>query len=180
MSPTCIVLDGLGNGLNVGSIMRTAEAFGFTDVRVVCARKYRNKNLSRASRGAHALLDITYYENPREMVDDLERSGFRIVVVTETGATAVDCASYADDVALVFGNEGVGPSKEARDAAYGSITIPMCGFSDSLNVGVAAGIVLFHARKALGENARRENEKYSGLLTLKRSLGIRDMRKNVL
>ncbi len=136
-----LVLDGVQDPGNVGSILRSAAAAGFRQVALSpdCAQAWSPKVL-RAAMGAHFFLDI---HEGCDLVAFL--TGFR----GESIVTALDAddALYALEltgpVAWVFGSEGQGVRTEVMEVARRTIRIPMPGQVESLNVAAAAAICLF-------------------------------------
>ena len=136
-----VVLDGLQDAGNLGSILRTAAAAGFRQIVLSadCAQAWSPKTL-RAAMGAHFQLDI--HENV-DLVDFLTR--YRgLAVATRLGAgESLYELKLKLPVAWVFGNEGQGIRAEVAAAIRQSIEIPMPGATESLNVAAAAAICLF-------------------------------------
>ena len=136
-----VLLDGIQDPGNLGSILRSAAAAGFRQIllSVDCAQAWSSKTL-RAAMGAHFLLDI------HERCDlPSFLGGYRGQSVT----TALDAATdlYSLDlkspVAWVLGNEGQGVSEAVAQSTMLRVRIPMPGATESLNVAAAAAICLF-------------------------------------
>ncbi|HSN15076.1 MAG TPA: RNA methyltransferase, partial [Anaeromyxobacteraceae bacterium] len=131
---------------NVNAVLRTCEAFGIQEVHAIEGpmKPYdRNKKISQ---NADTWLDLRRWSSTGECLAQLKREGFAIYA-TRLGEGARDLGelSFAGKVALVFGNESRGVSKEALALADASFAIPMRGFVQSLNVSVAAAISLAKA-----------------------------------
>ncbi|MBB3256574.1 TrmH family RNA methyltransferase [Paraburkholderia bannensis] len=138
---TCIVLDGLQDAGNVGSILRSAAAAGIERVFCTPGTAYAwSSKVLRSAMGAHFLLKV--YENvePQALIDML---GVPVVITDSHGAKAIDEADLTGQVAWVFGNEGAGVSQVWRDAAALRVTIPQPGGMESLNVAAAAAVCVF-------------------------------------
>lgn len=142
-----VLLDGVQDPGNVGTLLRTAAAAGVRQVLLSpgCAAAWSPKVL-RAGQGAHFVLEIH---------EDAELAGF---MANYRGTTAVTCldgatslyeAQWQGPLAWVFGAEGQGVSAALIDAARLKIRIPMPGAVESLNVAAAAAVCLF-------ETLRRE------------------------
>lgn len=137
-----VVLDAVQDPGNFGAIVRSADAFGAA---LVCALPGTvdpwNPKAVRAAAGSS--LRVPIIETAAEpLVDFLHGSGFRILGAAADG-TAVDRIAAAPRQALVLGNEGAGLSAAVRDMLDECVAIPIRGRADSLNVGVAAGILLY-------------------------------------
>ena len=136
-----LVLDGVQDPGNLGSILRSAAAAGFRQVALSpdCAQAWSPKVL-RAAMGGHFFLDI------HEGCDLLAfLSGFRgeSIVTALDAVDALYALDLAGPVAWVFGSEGQGVRPEVMEAAGRKIRIPMPGKAESLNVAAAAAICLF-------------------------------------
>lgn len=140
-SKDSIVLDGIQDPGNLGTLLRTAAAAGFTQVILSpdCVSAWSPKVL-RAGQGAHFLLDI-------HEAQDLP--GFLKGFTGTSIATRLDAthtlyqSQWQNPAAWIFGSEGQGVSPEVMAGAKLHITIPMPGKMESLNVGAAAAICLF-------------------------------------
>lgn len=147
-----VLLDGIQDPGNVGTLLRTAAAAGFSQVLLSgdCAAAWSPKVL-RAGQGAHFVLD---------MVEDADLPAF---LTTYRGTAAVTCLEgaqslYAVDLgqptAWVFGSEGQGVRPEVMAAAGLKVRIPMPGAVESLNVGAAAAVCLFETvRRRLADGS---------------------------
>lgn len=138
---TAVVLDGVQDAGNVGSILRSAAAAGVT--RVFCApgTAYAwSSKVLRAGMGAHFLLEIYEDVVPETLI---ERLAIPVALTDSHGAQALDMCDLSGAVAWVFGNEGAGVSEPWRAADGLRVTIPQPGGMESLNVAAAAAVCLF-------------------------------------
>ncbi|WP_153100150.1 TrmH family RNA methyltransferase [Paraburkholderia hayleyella] len=141
VTQTCVVLDGVQDAGNVGSILRSAAAAGIGHVFCApgTAGAWSSKVL-RSAMGAHFLLHL--YEN----VDSpmlIERLALPVVITDSHGAAALYDCDLTGPCAWVLGNEGAGVSAVWREAVTQRVTIPQPGGMESLNVAAAAAICLF-------------------------------------
>lgn len=142
-----VVVDGMVDLGNVSAIMRSAEAFGIQTVHAVDAAD-AFKRSRRTTRGADKWLDRYGWEDPQSCLGALRSAGHRILLAdASTAATPLADVDLTGRVALVFGNERDGVADTTRDLVDGSIAIAMEGFVESLNVSVAASIVLHEAHR---------------------------------
>lgn len=141
-----IILDGLQDPGNVGTIVRTAEAFGFPGMIVLegTASPFSPKAV-RASMGSCLGIRIA-----RCAVEEIKRLPHRILVLGTQGKKTLSPALFENQVAVCFGQEATGIRKEVFDMAADTVSIPMKGKTESLNVAVAAGIVMACAAGVLG------------------------------
>lgn len=143
-----VVLDRLQDPGNIGTIIRTAEGAGYGAVITVkgTADVFSPKTI-RAAAGSVFRMPIVQVENNAELRSLADRLGKQLVV------TAFDTDKYYFDVdlskkiALVIGNEGNGVSEELMNLADIKVKIPMDGKLESLNASVAAGILMYEAKR---------------------------------
>lgn len=138
-----ILLDGVQDPGNLGTLLRTAAASGIRQAWLspACASAWSPKVL-RAGQGAHFALSI--HEDVDLLAAVAEFSGTTAVTCLD-GATSLYEARWNSPVAWVFGAEGQGVRRELIDAATLRIRIPMPGTVESLNVSAAAAVCLFEA-----------------------------------
>ncbi len=149
-----VILHNIRSAHNVGSIFRTADGAGVTKIflcgytpapidrfgRVV-------EEIQKTSLGASVVVPWEHFDSTEECIQVLRKDGVRIIAV-EQHARAIPYteSQTKGDTAFIFGNEIDGVPKEFSENADEVIHIPMSGMKESLNVGISAGIVLFHAR----------------------------------
>ena len=137
----CLLLEGVQDPGNAGSILRTAAAAGVDQVwlNAGCADVWSPKTL-RAGMGAHFLLPII-----ERLETEQALTSFRgdIVVTTLTNAESLYASDLRGDLVLVLGSEGGGVSAELLAQATRRLHIPMSSRIESLNVAAAAAVCLF-------------------------------------
>jgi tRNA G18 (ribose-2'-O)-methylase SpoU len=146
-----LVVGGIGvaNHDNMGGLFRNALAFGADAVlldRTCCDPLYRKA--IRVSVGAALAVPFRRGGTAEELLDRLEREGFRMLALSPSGAKAIGDVTLADRLALLLGAEGPGlPETILRRAV--PVRIPMSGRIDSLNLATSAGIALarLHERR---------------------------------
>ena len=144
---TLVVLEGVTNADNVGGIFRNAAAFGVDAVLLsptCCDPLYRKA--IRTSMGATIRVPFARLNDWPTSLADVRATGFTLVALTPR-QSSMTLDQFADSerparVALLLGTEGDGLSEAAMSTADLSITIPMSGLVDSLNLAVACGIAL--------------------------------------
>jgi tRNA (guanosine-2'-O-)-methyltransferase len=141
-----VVMEALADAQNVNAVLRTAEAFGLQEVHVVDGPMKAFDRNKKISQNADKWLEVIRWTSTEECLDQLKARGFRIYA-THLGEGSRDLSelSFAEPVALVFGNEHRGVSAAALAAADLGFAIPMRGFTRSFNVSVAAAVSLFRA-----------------------------------
>ena len=135
-----IVAEALHLRHNLSAILRSAESFGVHDVHLIQPKKAK---ASSAARGAERWLNIHIHESLEDCVDHLHKAGYQLWVADiEAGAHTPHSVPIDKPIAILMGTELTGVSKEARALAEGCIYVPMLGFTQSLNVSVAAACIL--------------------------------------
>lgn len=148
-APLVVVAAGVRDPGNLGALMRSSEAAGATGMLVVdgSADPYRDKAL-RGSSGSVFRLPILAGLGVDTCVERLRSAGLRILVAADV-ADARPCwdVDLGLPSALVVGAEGTGVPSGFTDAADERIAVPLAASVESLNVAVAAGVLLFEARR---------------------------------
>jgi 23S rRNA (guanosine2251-2'-O)-methyltransferase len=148
--PFLLLLDRITDVRNFGAIARTAECLGVQAL-VVPGRGAAqiNGDALKTSAGALNLLPVCRENNLQETVRFLQQSGFTVVACTEKAEEAVGSAEadFSGPVAVLMGSEEDGISPELLRLADVKLKVPMVGQIQSLNVSVAAGIMLFEVAK---------------------------------
>ena len=142
-----LVVENLYDPHNLSAILRSADAFGIQ--RVLLAGMAPEKLNPLVSLGAEKWLTISFEPDREKCVADLRAGGYTIAASAPDGAGAGDLFSWEPrgPVALVLGNEKDGLSEFFLGAADRVVSLPMRGFSQSLNVSVAAGILMWELVK---------------------------------
>ena len=139
-----VVLDGVEDPHNLGAILRTADAAGADGV-VIPERRAAGitATVAKVSAGASEHLPIAKVTNISRTLEDLKSQNLWIVGLDERGSQSYESVDYKMDCALVLGAEGKGLHDLVRKRCDFLVSIPMLGKVASLNVSVAAGIVLY-------------------------------------
>ena len=146
-----VVLDGVEDPHNLGAIIRTAHAAGALAV-VVPERRAAGltETVAKAAAGALALLPVIRVTNINRALESLKEHGFWIFGLDERGTQLHTEADFGARSAIVLGGEGGGLHAQVRKQCDFLLRIPMAGQIASLNVSVAAGVVLFEWRRRTG------------------------------
>ena len=138
---TCVILDGVQDAGNVGSILRSAAAAGVQAVFCTPGTAYAwSSKVLRSAMGAHFLLNVFEDVDADALLALVDAP---VVITDSHGAQPIDECDLTGAAAWVFGNEGAGVSQKWRDAAAHRVTIPQPGGMESLNVAAAAAVCLF-------------------------------------
>ena len=143
-----VILDGVEDPHNLGAIIRTAHAAGATAV-VVPERRSAplTETVARAAAGALEYTPVVRITNVSQTLERLKENRFWIYGLDEGGTELYDRVEYATPTAIVLGGEGKGLHQAVQKHCDVLVRIPMAGPVSSLNVSVAAGIVLFEWRR---------------------------------
>jgi len=147
-----VVLDGVEDPHNLGAIIRTAHAAGAAGV-IVPERRAAGITdvVAKAAAGALEHLPVVRVTNINRALEDLKERGYWIYGLDERGAEDYDRVQYSQPTALVLGAEGKGLHEQVRRHCDVLVRIPIAGKISSLNVSVAAGIVLFEWKRRVGQ-----------------------------
>lgn len=141
-----VVMEAFCDPQNVNAVLRTCDSFGVQEVHVVEGPMKGFDRNKKISQNADKWLDVTRWTSTRECLAALKGRGFAIYVTwLGEGTVGLRDLDFAGPVALVFGNESRGVSDDALALADARYAIPMRGFSQSLNVSVAAAVSLARA-----------------------------------
>ena len=141
-----VVLEDIFQPHNASAVVRTADIFGVQDVHAI-ENKYTNKVSRHVAKGSQKWITSKRYksdgDNTKICLDNLRKEGYQIIATTPHNDS---CLLQDFDVtkksAFVFGVEAEGVSDFVKEQADGFLKIPMVGFTESLNISVAAAIVL--------------------------------------
>jgi 23S rRNA (guanosine2251-2'-O)-methyltransferase len=141
-----VVMDHIRSMHNVGSVFRTADAFLINGI-CLCGITPQppHRDIHKTALGATESVDWVYYEQTTDAVMDLKKQGYSVFAIEQTeGSIALnEVAKNGAPIAFVFGNEVEGVSEEVIALCDGVIEIPQWGMKHSLNISVAAAVVLW-------------------------------------
>ncbi len=146
-----VVLDGVRDPGNVGGILRSAAAFGFSSaVLVSCADPF-SPRATRASMGAIFKTEIAAIGSPEEITEEMIPDGRRLVAADlRPDSIKLQSGCFAPGDVPVIGNEGHGISDRMRALCGASVMIPMAEGTESLNAGAAAAVLMWEYSKTFG------------------------------
>jgi TrmH family RNA methyltransferase len=146
-APLIVVLAGLQDPGNLGTILRSAEAFGASGILSLPGTVSEwNPKAVRASAGSVFRLPLLAVSE-EDCLTRLRKASVKIWTTAVHGAEAADCIDLAGAVALLIGNEGNGVPQELAARADGAVTIPCPGPVESLNAAVATSVLLYEASR---------------------------------
>ena len=148
--PLILVLDSVTDPRNLGAVLRAAEGAGASGVVIPKDRVVGVTAAAvKASAGASEHVPVARETNLRRAIDRMKEAGVW-VYAAEVGGTTYTGLDLAGPAALVLGSEGRGVRRLVREGCDGAVSIPMLGAVESLNVSVAAAILLYEARRQRG------------------------------
>ena len=149
--PFLLILDGIEDPHNLGSIIRTAETAGVHGIIIPKRRNVQvNSTVSKVSTGATTYVKVARVNNLNETIRKLKDSGLWVIGTDGDADTLYYNQDLKGPLAIIIGSEGFGMSKLVKENADILIKIPMKGKITSLNASVSAGIVIYEAVKQRG------------------------------
>lgn len=149
--PVIAVLENVRSAYNVGSVLRTADAFLLEAVYTTGYTAHPpHKQISKTALGADESVTSKHFSNAAEAIADLKAQGYRVLAIEQASDSHLlheFAMEGGDKLAVVFGNEVAGVEQSTILLCDGCIEIPQLGMKHSLNISVAAGIVLWEAAK---------------------------------
>jgi tRNA G18 (ribose-2'-O)-methylase SpoU len=137
--PFHVAIENLGHDFNIGSIVRTANAFLAAEVHIVGRRRWNRRGAMVTDRYQH----LRHHDDVASLAAFAADQRMPVVAVDNgPGAVPIETAVLPERCLLLFGQEGPGLTEEARAAAVQTVSIAQFGSTRSINVGVAAGIAM--------------------------------------
>ena len=143
---------------NASAVVRSCEIFGIQDVHVI-QNKYKFHASNQVAKGAQKWLNFSLFKekntnNTLACIDNLKSKGYKIIATTPHNDSCVlQDFDITQKAAFFFGVEKEGLSKDVLENADGFLKIPMVGFTESLNISVAAAIIL----QSMNEKLKKSN-----------------------
>ena len=148
-----LILDGIEDPHNLGSIIRTAETAGVHGIIIPKRRSVTvNSTVSKVSAGAVEHMKIARVNNINETIRKLKEHGLWIIGTDMNTNTYYYNQDLKGDIAIVIGSEGFGISRLVKENCDMLVKIPMKGKITSLNASVSAGIIIYEAVKQRNRN----------------------------
>jgi len=152
--PLVVLLDGVTDPHNLGAVLRVVDGAGASGVVIPKNRAVGvTAAVVKASAGASEHVRVARETNLRRALERMKEAG--VWTYAAEDRTSAQAKAYTDlnlsgPVALVLGSEGRGIRRLVREGCDGAVSVPMCGVVSSLNVSVAAAVLLFEARRQRG------------------------------
>ena len=150
--PVVIVMDNIRSMHNVGSVFRTADAFLVSAI-YLCGYTPQppHRDINKTALGATETVDWKFYPEASMAVEELRNEGYTVFAVEQVEKSVLlhqFAGMNNEKLAVVFGNEVTGVGEQVLTLCDGSIEIPQFGMKHSLNISIAAGIVLWEIVRA--------------------------------
>lgn len=146
-SDIVVMLDHLEDPHNFGAIIRTCEAAGVKDIIIPKDRSVKvNSTVMKTSAGCLDRVNIYEVTNLVQTINHLKKNNYWIIG-TDMEGTDYKQIDFGGKIVIIIGNEGNGMSRLVKESCDFIATIPMQGEVNSLNASVAAGIIIFEARR---------------------------------
>lgn len=142
-----VVLDGITDPHNYGAILRSCDQFS-ADLVIIPSRRTASETpvVARVSAGAVNYVDVAVVTNLNRALKQLKDAGFWIYGA-DMGGSAAHEIDFKDRIVVVMGSEGSGMHQKVKESCDGIVSIPTTGNVDSLNVSVAAGILMYEVKR---------------------------------
>ena len=144
--PVIAVLENVRSAYNVGSVFRTADAFLLQAIYICGYTAYPpHKEIKKTALGADETVQWKHFKNIADAIAELKKDGFTIYAI-EQAQNSIQLQKFNQPdqkLAIIFGNEVTGVEQTTIEQCDGCIEIPQLGMKHSLNISVAAGIVLW-------------------------------------
>ncbi|KHO28367.1 RNA methyltransferase [Mycolicibacterium setense] len=137
--PLHIAIENFGSDANIGTVVRTANAFAVDTVHIVGRRRWNRRGAMVTDRYQR----LRHHDTTAELLSFAADAGLTVVAVDNVpGAARLEQTELPRDCLLIFGQEGPGITPEAQSGAAVTVSIAQFGSTRSINAGVAAGIVM--------------------------------------
>ena len=137
--PFHVAIENFGHDHNIGTVVRTANAFAAAGVHIVGRRRWNRRGAMVTDR----YMQVHHHDTVAELAAFAAGHGLAVVAVDNTpGAQRLETAALPRECLLLFGQEGPGVTSDARAAAAMTVSIAQFGSTRSINAGVAAGIAM--------------------------------------
>ncbi|OAK56397.1 TrmH family RNA methyltransferase [Rhodococcoides kyotonense] len=137
--PLHVAIENFANDANIGTVVRTANAFAAQAVHIVGRRRWNRRGAMVTDRYQH----LHHHATVADLLEFAAERGLTVVAVDNTpGSVPIETAELPRECLLLFGQEGPGVTDEARGGASMTVSIAQYGSTRSINAGVAAGIAM--------------------------------------
>ena len=137
--PFHVAIENFENDMNIGTVVRTANAFLAREVHIVGRKRWNRRGAMVTDRYQH----IRHHETVADLMEWAAAEGIPVVAIDNTpGSVPLETAELPRECVLLFGQEGPGVTEAAQKASVMTCSIAQFGSTRSINAGVAAGIAM--------------------------------------
>ena len=137
--PFQVAIENFGHDHNIGTVVRTANAFGAASVHIVGRRRWNRRGAMVTDRYQH----LHHHADVASLIEHADDAGLVVVAVDNVpGSVPIETADLPRNALLLFGSESEGLTPDAKAAARMTVSIAQFGSTRSINAGVAAGIAM--------------------------------------
>tara|TARA_R110002072_G_scaffold302402_2_gene485167 strand:+ start:36729 stop:37409 length:681 start_codon:yes stop_codon:yes gene_type:complete len=151
-----VVMESISKEHNSSAVLRTCDCFGIQNLHTIEKGQKIHEPMRDIALGAGNWVDLHTYdkgENPSiECLQSLKKKGYKIVATTPHTDVDINDIEINQPIAVIFGTEKTGISKEVEEMADELVKIPMYGFTESFNISVSAAVALNILRTKLGHS----------------------------
>jgi len=146
----CVFVDSVQDPGNLGTIIRTADASGFSEIFISkgTVDPY-NQKVIRSTMGSILNINIYLVNDNSSFIKELKQNDYQIIATEADTNISYNEVNYNEKVVLIVGNEGSGIEDEILKEADISVKIPIEGTAESLNAGVATGIMMYKIKEVI-------------------------------
>jgi len=137
-----VVMENIFQTQNASAVLRTCECFGIQDIHFIIERYGKVETNQKVHKGSTKWLDIHEYPSTSACLQSLKAQGYTLVATSPTATESIEDLAITDKTAFLFGEELLGLLPSSLEAADKLVSIPMFGFTESLNVSVSAAICI--------------------------------------
>jgi tRNA (guanosine-2'-O-)-methyltransferase len=141
LSSVAVVVEDTYDPHNAVAAVRTSEAFGLHEFHAIEGADHF-RLAPGITRGCHRWLDMHRWKTPAMCAESLRARGFVVYATAPAATVDLETIDVSRPVAVMFGNEHAGLTKQAQSACDGAVRIPMFGFSESFNLSVSVALVV--------------------------------------
>lgn len=160
-----VVLENVRDPHNISAVLRSADSIGVMDLHLIDFSDEDEITLKRtSSSGSNKWVFVHQHKNTKKCLTELKRQGFKIYTThlsDEISSKTLHEVSFTEKIAIVFGNEKYGLSKEALEMSDVNFVIPQQGMAQSLNISVACAVTLYEAMRQRQTNGDYDFPKIS-------------------
>lgn len=142
-----LVLENVEDPYNIGAVLRSADSVGIQKIYIIQTLRHPSRDLKvRSAVSAQKWMSVDYFDSVKTCMEQLKQEGFSIWAThLNSEARSLYDMDFTQKIAMVFGNERSGVSRELLSYCEGNFLVPQVGMIKSLNISVACAVSLYEA-----------------------------------